>query len=115
MGDCLLSSFFYYRRSPKIGTTFFLSIDYVFVLTKNGLGYDFLAYFFTNSSGHPASTYINTVRDTNFFQVHGGLKFALIKNFQIFRHILVEVGRASFFYALVWIGASYFVLGLFGA
>jgi hypothetical protein len=35
--------------------TYFLSIEYVIILTKNCMGYFFGAIFFSNSSGHLAS------------------------------------------------------------
>jgi hypothetical protein len=39
-----------YTSSPKLWATSFQRIDYVLILTKNGLGY-ILGDFFTNSSG----------------------------------------------------------------
>jgi hypothetical protein len=48
-----LGSFFHYKSSVNLWTTFFQVYSSIFILTKNGLGYS-LGDFFTNSSGHPA-------------------------------------------------------------
>jgi hypothetical protein len=42
------------QGAEKFGAILFQRIDYVLILTKNGLGY-ILGDLFTNSSGHPAS------------------------------------------------------------
>jgi hypothetical protein len=53
MGDCLLVQLYENCRiGPHFCATLFPSIDYVFFLTKNGLGY-ISGDFFANSSGHP--------------------------------------------------------------
>jgi hypothetical protein len=51
-----LGQFFeHYRSIPHFCSTYFPSLEYVSILTKNGLGYR-LGDFFTNSSGHPAGS-----------------------------------------------------------
>jgi hypothetical protein len=49
---CFGQFFKNYTSSPKLWATLFQRIDYVLILTKNGLGYS-LGDFFTNSSGLP--------------------------------------------------------------